>query len=196
MKYKLEDLTDSFYYEVSEELKNNYKNLIEKKVRKFNVGIFSNLTSVTKLNPVTKNYEKYEYPLEYHLKVIYNFCAGNLDVKSKCNIKISLDKVLDVCWERTFIKKEEDNIQWQRWEEETKLGFLLSFTRIKLKLYQDEDLKGIELSILSGYTNQHICNLLNQQELKGEKRGKSWIIPNSSARDFLLERKGDYYPNL
>lgn len=163
-------------------------------VSEFNSGVGTNITSVRKLNPTTNEYEEYDFPLEYHLRIIYDFCQGDLGIES--DIELALAKIINVSWLNPFDGAGDKNIQWKRWKEETKLGFLVYYAQTKIKLFQGKDIQGLELSFLSGYTNQHICKLLKDGDLEGEKPARSWVIPNKEARKFLSERKPGHYPCL
>ena len=169
---------------------------MQRKLSKFNSDFSDKPQPIRKLDPSTGDMREYRYPLEYDLKLIFDFAAGTIGLEE--DIEVALENVIRIIWWNPFsYEKDKDDdyyqVYWRYWKEYDKLGFLCYYVKTKLKLYQGKDLQALELAVLSNYTNQHICSLVSSGEIDGSKPSTSWVIPNEEARFYLMQVQPNIY---
>jgi len=198
MNYSVDDLTERYFKRIAEELKEQYRLLVQKKVVQFQPDISPAVKSVQNLDPSTGEYREYSYPLEYDLKLLYDFAVGNVGVE--VDVEVALENVLRTVWWSPFQYAGEDTedytILWNKWKEKTRLGFLCYFVKSKLRLYEGKDLQALELAVISGFSNSMVCNRLRSNELSGRRVGNMWEVPNKEARKYVLEHQPGRYKDL
>lgn len=192
MNYSFVDLDNYFYETLLDNLIKSYRKTVKRKIKCFNNDISLELTPITKEDPLTGEPNEYKCEIEYYLKIVFDFCVGKMTLNA--SVEIALEKLLDIYWDNYFVGT--DKVEWHWWKQKKRAGFFLYYAQTKIKLYEGKKVKALELAVLSGFTNQYICELLGDGLVKGKKIKGEWVIENEEACRFLSNKKKEYYPGI
>jgi len=186
--YSFKDINNFFYREIIDDLKSKFQKLIDEKVSLYK----------EKINNKPESKKTYEFPLEKDLEILYDFVKGEIEDIDR--VEKSLTKICNVIWQNPFTDDfVKNDIQWKLWRK-NRLGFLCYYVKSKIKLYRKKDLQAQEVAVIVGTTSQYISQKINDNKkdptLKGEKRGRSWVIENESVWNYIEKKQLTIYKKI
>lgn len=194
MVYSINDIDESFYNDVMDELNKMLKKHLRLFVENIEINKFK---PVEKYDPVERKKVKFPNLLSYQMKMIYYYITEDIPSTKVKLVFEYFDKITKLV-SRSILKEINDSnikkVIWSKVKNNSKLGFFMYVTYLRRKLEEGDNFNAEEAGVLVGVSGERIRQMIKSDinkiyvkysERKYWKSGNEWIIQNKVVKDLL-----------